>query len=1102
MSAESFTVLAILEARDRASEIFKKVDESLDKFSETADRAAGTARSAGTAIDEALGRTVDASDRLDVADARLEVAQAKAAEAARALADAEKELLDARRAGADSAAGDAAATDRLFAADQRLAGAQREAAATAKALKDAQAEQVTATRAAAAAGDEQAAAQLKVRDASAESGLKLSTVGKIAGVTALGLGVAGALMVKAAGNFQDSTTHLVTDAGESQKNLAMVQAGILNVSTATGQSASAITNAMYHVESAGIHGASGLAVLKVAAQGARVGGADLDTVSKTLVGTLTAYGMRSQNAAAQTKYATSMMNQLIATVGSGDMRMQDLASSLSSVAPLAAAVGIKFSQVGGAVATMTAQGMSAQQATQDLAHTIRALSNPNNVAIAEMNQLGINAQDVSKNLGQRGLTGTIGMLTRAITDHMGKSGQVIMSAFTQSTTAGQDLQAMLKTMPPQFASLAKSYMNGQVSAKQWRTELQAQTPVNQHLMQQFATLYDKSHSFNSLLASGGPAAQTYTAALAKMMGGATGLNTALMLSGKNQAVFEGNTAKIAAAAKKAGSNVDGWSTIQGTFNFKLESAKTAVENTGIAIGTALLPAATSLLQTVVAIVEPVAAWTASHKTLTAVLFGGVAALAATIAVLAGARKAYKAITGAVDDAKKAYSAVAGIAKKVAGQQAASAGEAAVAQGTAAAEGAAAQETAAAEGAAAQEAAAEETSSSWVASAARTVAAWAVAGGRMIGQAAVWVAQNTVKVAVVAGEQIAAAATTAAAWIAANAAMIAGIGLIVVVVAAAVYEIVKHWSDIVDGAKKAWKAVYDFISKVIDDVIGFVKSHWPLILAILTGPIGLAVLFITRHWAQIKQDTARFAGDMVRIAGRLAGDVVRWFEHMFDLLVTTEARGVSNILHWAASLFTSFIDTEKSGLDNIVHWFEGLPGRILHAVGDLGSLLFGAGERVIQGLINGVMSMIGAVGNAIGGVVSKIKNFLPFSPAREGPLSGAGAPENSGRSIGRLLAAGIATSTPQAAAAAGRMAASVLAATAGLSAGGHSIGSTLAAGALSAVPAGGAAGPGIVINIDLRNTRVMSDRDMDQLVSKVGNAVASRIGPQAGLKWRY
>jgi len=186
---------------------------------------------------------------------------------------------------------------------------------------------------------------------------------------------------------------------------------------------------------------------------------------------------------------------------------------------------------------------------------------------------------------------------------------------------------------------------------------------------------------------------------------------------------------------------------------------------------------------------------------------------------------------------------------------------------------------------------------------------------------------------------------------------------------AVAFIVQHWQDIVHGTESAFDAVTHAVSTAID----WVKSHWPLLLAILTGPIGLAVLYIVNHWHQITSATA-------------------------DLY--------HSVIAWVKRLFGDFIDTERSGFGNLIGMFRALPGRILSAVGNLGSLLYNSGQKVIQGLINGVTSMVGAVGNAISNVVGEIKDHLPFSPARKGPLSGAGAPVNSGRSIARQLAQGI------------------------------------------------------------------------------------------------
>jgi TP901 family phage tail tape measure protein len=1074
VSAESFTVLAILEARDRASEIFAKVDESLDKFSETATKAGETAKVAGTSIDESLLKTASGADALDVASARVAGAQEKATRSAEAQAEAEKNLVEVHKASAAAADDDVAAQYRLMEADQKMTLAARENAKAQKELSSAQKLQADTAAAAAAKDNLAAAGQKKVSDSAKSSAIGLGTVGKVAGVTALAMGVAGALMVKAAGNFQDSTTHLVTDAGESAKNLGMVQAGILQVSTATGTSAASITDAMYHIESGGFHAASGLALLKTAAEGARVGGADLDTVSKTLVSTMNAYGLSSKNATVQQQMATGVMNQLIATVSRGDMRMQDLASSLSSVAPLAAAAHIQFSQVGGAIATMTAQGMTAQQATQDLSNTIRNLSNPNNVAIAEMNQLGISSNDVAQHLGQRGLTGTIGILTKAILDHMGKSGQVMMSAFTQSTTAGQDLQVMLQSMPAPFRAMAQGFAAGKVSAADWAKELKAQTPVNAHLMSQFATLYEKSHSFNSILAKGGPAAQTYTAALAKMMGGATGLNTALMLTGKNASVFAGNAAAIAAAAKKGGTEVDNWSTIQGTFNFKLASAKTAAENTGIAIGSALLPAATALLSAITSIVEPIAEWTAKHKTLTEVLFAGVAALAATVAILIGLKKAYDAVKTAVTVVTDTYKAVEKWATRAAATQEAAAGEAAVAQETAAEESATAQEGSALRSSAAWVASGARAVASAVASAATTAAAWAASAASGVASAAVWVAGAIAKVAIMVAANVAGAAVTMAAWIVANAAMLLGIGLLIAVVVAAVILIVKNWSKISAFAKKAFDDVVDAVKVAIN----WVKSHWPLLLAILTGPIGLAVYAIIKYWHDI---TAGIAA------------VVNWVKSHWPLLlaIITGPIGLATLFvvrHW-----DQIVGGARSMIGDVTGFFTSLPGRILHALGDLGNLLYGAGGRIVQGLINGVMSMVGALANTVSSVVNTIKSYLPFSPAKKGPLSGSGAPRNSGLSIGRQLAEGLAAGTSMVASASHRLAGAV-----SLGAGGG-IGSVPA---LSAISAGRGAGGGGNIIIDVHDNTVMSDADINKLVAKVGTVVASKTLPQAGVRVRY
>lgn len=107
---------------------------------------------------------------------------------------------------------------------------------------------------------------------------------------------------------------------------------------------------------------------------------------------------------------------------------------------------------------------------------------------------------------------------------------------------------------------------------------------------------------------------------------------------------------------------------------------------------------------------------------------------------------------------------------------------------------------------------------------------------------------------------------------------------------------------------------------------------------------------------------------------------------------------------------------EAGLDLVIDFFIGLPLEILGALGDTGQMLADAGRKIVQGLINGIKSMVGAAGNAIKGVVDNIRSFLPFSPAKQGPFSGRGYTTFSGVALIEGLAEGIRSAAPEAVAA--------------------------------------------------------------------------------------
>ncbi|MFD0405624.1 phage tail tape measure protein [Kitasatospora sp. NPDC127116] len=405
---------------------------------------------------------------------------------------------------------------------------------------------------------------------------KVGTATAVAGVAIAGVSL------KMAGDFEASMVKLTTTAGESQANLQMVSEGVKRIAVETGTATRELADGMYLVESAGFHGADGLTVLKAAAEGARAEQAPLAEVSNAVTSALKSYHLAADQ-------STTITNQMIAAVGSGKTTFGEFAGSLATVLPIASAAHVSFAEVGGAIATLTNHGTSAREATQELAFSIRSLQAPNNVAIQEMQRLGLSSNDVSAKLGERGLTGTIDLLQRTILEHMGPSGMVLLNVFNTSRQAAQDANTMIASMPKSLQSVAQEFLSGKVTLGEWRQQLKALPTDQANLAAQFANLVNKSQGFNQQLKNGGPSEETFNASMKKMMGGAVGLNTALMLGGESMADFEKNVKTVGKASQQTGEDIHGWEEITHTFNFQMSQLKERLETAAITIGTKLIP---------------------------------------------------------------------------------------------------------------------------------------------------------------------------------------------------------------------------------------------------------------------------------------------------------------------------------------------------------------------------------------------------------------------------------------------------------------------------------------------------------------------------------
>ena len=230
------------------------------------------------------------------------------------------------------------------------------------------------------------AADAKDKNAISTKSLNMALIGS--GVV---IALTGLAAVKMAGDFEASMETLVTGAGEAQSNIKMVGDGISQVSVDTGTSTKKLIDAMFIIESSGKHGQAALDELRAAAEGAKVGAADLVSETDVLTTSMHNYNMSSDQ-------AIPVINSFISAVKNGKMHMDDLNQALTGVLPTASKAGIALTDVEGAIATMAASGDKGAAAGTHLSQMFQSLQNPTSKAKKMLEEIGLTTQDLADSM--------------------------------------------------------------------------------------------------------------------------------------------------------------------------------------------------------------------------------------------------------------------------------------------------------------------------------------------------------------------------------------------------------------------------------------------------------------------------------------------------------------------------------------------------------------------------------------------------------------------------------------------------------------------------------------------------------------------------------
>ena len=196
--------------------------------------------------------------------------------------------------------------------------------------------------------------------------------------------------------FDASMAKITGLVGVAKKQVDLWRESVLKLGPEIGVGPNELANALFFVTSAGIKGKEAMEVLEMSAKAAVSGLGDTKVVADLVTSAMNAYGVANLSAAQATDI-------LVATVREGKAEPAALASSMGMVLPIAAEMGVKFDQVGAAIAGMTRTGTSAATASMQLRQIMASLLKPTSMAEDALRSMNSSSQELRDTIAKDGL---------------------------------------------------------------------------------------------------------------------------------------------------------------------------------------------------------------------------------------------------------------------------------------------------------------------------------------------------------------------------------------------------------------------------------------------------------------------------------------------------------------------------------------------------------------------------------------------------------------------------------------------------------------------------------------------------------------------------
>lgn len=173
----------------------------------------------------------------------------------------------------------------------------------------------------------------------------------------------------------------------------------------------------------------------------------------------------------------------------------------------------------------------------------------------------------------------------------------------------------------------------------------------------------------------------------------------------------------------------------------------------------------------------------------------------------------------------------------------------------------------------------------------------------------------------------------------------------------------------------WNGIKTTITTIVTAIQNFISTAWNTMKTVITTIVNAIKTVITTVWNAIKAAVTA-----------VVNGIKNTVTSVWNSIKSTVSSVVNGIKNAVGSAFTSMWNGIKTTISGIYNTIRDGFNRAVGFITGLASSAFNWGKDMVMGIVNGIRSCIGAVGDAVASVADKIRSFLHFSVPDEGPLT--------------------------------------------------------------------------------------------------------------------